>query len=413
MDFNVNYKEGDIYNNRIVTQISVSRQMNPKRKNRLGHYIYWKNIKNNKSGRCNFTMFGRNAPRINVIPGVNDIATVAPWMITWFKDPTIPYTHTVTSKHMVDWICPYCQTEIKNKTISNFYYYGKVVCPNCSDGISYPERFLSNLLTSLDIDFKFHEDFIWSNERIYDFYIPSIDCIIETHGKQHYTNSWSSGVDKMRDTTIQENDIYKYKLAKENGISNYVVLDCQISDAQYIMNNILKSELIKFYDFSNVNWTDIGTKSLTSVFTNAINLLLEGVSGYDILDRCKISSYTLNRYVKRAKKIGMIPVDFKYPVKWNKNQQIRTPEKKKPFATYSLYNSNILISLRKKDVELCRILLSTNNMKEYAKIMGINYDTLKYRIRSLYNKFNVHSKKELIQLYNSDYNFSKIIDSSL
>lgn len=307
MSFNVNYKEGDIYNDRVVTMISVSRQMNPRRKGRFGHYIYWKNLKNNTENRCNFSSFGMNNKRYNNVQvGVNDIATVAPWMVPWFKDKTVPYTHTVQSNHKVDWICPNCGAEIKNRTICNFYNYKKVICPNCSDGISYGERFLSNLLNVFKIKFDTQKSFNWSEGKIYDFYIPEFDMIVETHGKQHYTNTWSAYVDSKSNISIQDNDKYKKRLAIKNNIKNYVVIDCTMSDFDYVKNSIMSSVLVEFLDFSNVYWEEIEKKSLRSVFSNVIDFLNSGGSKSDAAIMFHISEHTVYEYLKRAKKIGLL-----------------------------------------------------------------------------------------------------------
>lgn len=425
MENNVNYKVGDVYNNRIVTRIFVSRQMNPRRVNRFGHYIEWKDLKTEKVGKCNFSMFGRNHPRATPRCGINDVATVAPWMIPWFKDQSFAYTHTVTSKHLVDWLCPYCGSDVPNRTISNCYLYKKVTCPYCSDGVSYPERYIANLLKSINVQFDFQREFSWSDGKFYDFYIPLCNMIIETHGKQHYTNTWSTSVDKNQKMTIQENDTYKRTLAEKHGISCYVVLDCRRSDGEYIRQNILNSELKAYFDLSVVEWSDVATKSLTSVFMQTIDLLRSNVDGSMILNELPISSYTLNRYVKKAKKMGILPSDYKCPVPWNIpsiTKQVKQKERKRRNNTdihrhaYALYEQvfdtmTMKISLTKNDVETACWLIRGINPHDLAIMVKVSYDVVCGRRRYLYKKLKIHSKKELCNLYNNDINFRSIIDT--
>ena len=56
---------------------------------------------------------------------------------------------------------------------------------------------------------------------------------------------------KLQKTLIEEqiNDSFKEKLAKDNGIEKYIVINCKESDLSYIKNNVLNSELSKIFDF--------------------------------------------------------------------------------------------------------------------------------------------------------------------
>lgn len=395
MKFNVNYKEGDVYNDKVVTKISVTRRMNPRRDDRFGHYVYWKNYKKNIENRCNFSSFGLNNHRYNnVVRGVNDIATVAPWMVPWFKDKNVPYTHTVYSKHKVDWICPYCGAYIKNREIANFYIYKKVVCQNCSDGISYGERFLSNLLTSLHIDFEPQQSFGWSDGRFYDFYIPSLNMIIETHGKQHYTNTWSAYIDSKSKISIQDNDVYKKELAIKNGINNYIIIDCMQSSGDYIKNSILSSELVNFFDLFNVNWKEIEINSLKSVFINVVEFLNNGGSRKDAASIFGVSEYTIYRYIKRAGNIGLLNKSVDYFINHNNRACGRK-------TNDWLSNREIMVGC-----------LYVNKYKalDIAKILDIQLSTVKYYIHSIYKKLHLSSKKELVSLYNSDIKLNRIFN---
>ena len=60
--------------------------------------------------------------------------------------------------------------------------------------------------------------------RRYDFYVPSLNAIIEVHGAQHY----EQGFDSIGGRSFEEeraNDILKEKLAIDNGIKHYIVIN--------------------------------------------------------------------------------------------------------------------------------------------------------------------------------------------
>ena len=60
-----------------------------------------------------------------------------------------------------------------------------------AQGGSYPERFMTAVLSCLGIAFFREQIFPWSSDTIsgakrYDFYLPDVKGIIEVHGAQHY-----------------------------------------------------------------------------------------------------------------------------------------------------------------------------------------------------------------------------------
>jgi hypothetical protein len=83
--------------------------------------------------------------------------------------------------------CPICGYQ-KNKSIADLIKSG-FGCQKCGNNISYPERFMASFLNELNILYKKELskcDFEWCDRFKYDFYIPRVNCIIETHGEQHY-----------------------------------------------------------------------------------------------------------------------------------------------------------------------------------------------------------------------------------
>ena len=146
--------------------------------------------------------------------------------------------------------CPHCGNT-KEIVVYHLIKNNSINC-TCRDGISYPEKFMINVLDQLNIEYIFQltkTTLGWCENFRYDFYIPSINTIIETHGGQHYKDcSWS----KVED--VQKNDSIKYELALQNRISNYIVIDCRYSDKEYIKNSVLNSRLSELFDLSEIDW---------------------------------------------------------------------------------------------------------------------------------------------------------------
>lgn len=137
--------------------------------------------------------------------GLNDLWTKNPEMAKLLKNPEDGYKLGEWSRIPTDWICPYCGKEIKDRPPKQVKSNG-LNCNNCSESLSYPEKFFREFLKYMNIDFKSQKIFDWAKNKKYDFYFDGIIC--ETHGLQHYEKSWTS-VWKRDLETEQENDRFK------------------------------------------------------------------------------------------------------------------------------------------------------------------------------------------------------------
>ena len=244
-----------------------------------------------------------------VFKGVNDMWTTNPELAKLLANPDDGYKYTQSSHHHLDWKCPDCGNIIKNREIKSINNRG-LCCPKCSDGISYPEKFMYNLLQQLNVNFVYqlsHITFDWCKghnyDVKYDFYIPSINCIIETHGLQHYDNNngcWDNTTEQQ-----QENDKFKKQLAIENNIKNYIVIDCRYSNIEWIKNSILNSKLLELFDLSNVNWTEINKQSYKSIIKEVCDMWKIGVKNTNILHhKFKLNICCIREYLHRGEKLG-------------------------------------------------------------------------------------------------------------
>jgi hypothetical protein len=195
--------------------------------------------------------------------------------------------------------CPDCgrQKEISPNRLFRTHSLGCI----CSDGVSYPNKFIYAVLNQLNIEYKPESTFEWSDNKRYDIYIPSLSCIIENHGEQHYGNSF-----KMSDgRTLEEeqkNDCYKKELAISNNIKHYVVVDCRRSDIDWIKSNIIDSVLSEIFDLSQINWIQCHEFACSNLVRVVANLWNEGWGVYKIVKETHLSDITVVRYLKQARK---------------------------------------------------------------------------------------------------------------
>lgn len=236
--------------------------------------------------------------------GFNDIHTTNPKMSKSLVNFEDGLKYTQGSNRRVEFKCPDCEHYIGKKSIVNIFSNG-ISCPRCSDGKSYPEKFVSNLLAKLGIEFNNDIGFSWSDSRRYDFYLPDYNMIIEVHGGQHYNGKFKTlrGRDK---NTEEANDKMKKKLAIKNNIKHYFIIDARYSELDWIKKSILESDISRFFDLNSINWQDIHEKSLSSL----VFIICKEYNSTNILTKQLAKKYgldvgTIYSYLKKGKRIGI------------------------------------------------------------------------------------------------------------
>ena len=209
-------------------------------------------------------------------------------------------------------ICPLSEKRYYYKCLKCGKYSDKAVqlnvlvknltsCKFCSDGISIPNKFMTNILNQLNIDFITElssKKFSGKNYFYYDFYLPKYNMIIEVNGLQHYEI-------KHKGRTLEEeqmNDLFKYKCAK-NHVDNYIVIDCRYSELEWMKENIVK-ELNEYFDLSNIDWKLAWEESQNSLCVKTWELWNNGFSISKISNILKLSDATIRKYLKIGTSIG-------------------------------------------------------------------------------------------------------------
>lgn len=236
------------------------------------------------------------------IKGKNDIATTHPYLVKYFVNLEDAYKYKVCSNAYINAKCDKCGN-VKNINVPDLYRYNGISCPKCSDNISYPEKFMFNVLEQLNIKFEYQKSFIWSKRKKYDFYIPSLSSIIETHGLQHYRDCCFGGRTIIEE---QENDNFKEKLAMENGIKHYIVIDCSKSELEFIKESILDNKQFNnIFNLTNIDWLKCHEYSCNSLVKKACDLWNSGIkSTIQIGKIMKLDFNTISKYLKSGNKLN-------------------------------------------------------------------------------------------------------------
>lgn len=241
--------------------------------------------------------------------GSTDMWTTRPDLAKNLKHKSDGYKYTHMSNAKVDWICPNCHCEILQKTIANVNAHG-LYCNQCSDGNSYPNKFLSSFLNYFNINFSTEKSFDWSKNLVddpvckikyYDFYISEQNVVIEANGLQHYKKS----IGKTR--TLEEeqlNDVIKKNLAISNGLK-YFSIDCKISDCDYIFKSLKDSKLLELLGITCTqdDLLEIAKNAEKSYVIECYNQWIKGSSLEELCTYFKKSKNTIKSYIKKGQKI--------------------------------------------------------------------------------------------------------------
>lgn len=247
--------------------------------------------------------------------GVNTIWDTDKWMVNLGVSESDAKKYSRCSNKKIVVKCPDCGRE-KKMMIGNIYNYKSIGC-SCGDGKSYPEKFVFNLLEQLDADFETEYSPEWIGKKRYDFHIKDNDCIIETHGMQHYKQGFV-GIKKITLKQEQKKDKLKKETALANGIKHYIELDCRESNIEWIKNSILSSELNDLFNLSNIDWLKCAKCANSNIIKEVCeywNNKKDGETTGDLANMLNLNRNTIVNYLKKGTKLGWCEYDPKEEMK--------------------------------------------------------------------------------------------------
>ena len=244
------------------------------------------------------------------LKGFNDLWTTHPQIAKMLKNPEDGYKYSFGSNVLLFWKCPDCGEEYHiapNKMCQRLH-----LCPSCDTTGSYSERFVANLLDQFSIVYERERIFDWSENKRYDFYIPQYDCIIETHGKQHYSEY---GFGKLGGRNLYEeqwNDDDKKQYAQKSGhISNYIVIDCRKSSPKWIKKGIIESGLLEVLCILpyTVDWEECLSYAAGNIVKDICKTYERGVNIPNLCDIFHLSKNSVRSKLKQGARVGWCSYD--------------------------------------------------------------------------------------------------------
>lgn len=160
-------------------------------------------------------------------------------LLPFLKNPEDAKKYTRGSQYFIECKCPNCGKE-KELRVYSLVTQG-FVCSYCTTGMRYPERLMLSLFEMNGIEVETQKKYTALGNLRMDFYIPSLDWVVETHGAQHYrpqndTSSWYGAYEK----TVAS-DTRKKEYCVRHGIK-YTEVNCLKSELSYILSSIEEHE---------------------------------------------------------------------------------------------------------------------------------------------------------------------------
>ena len=252
--------------------------------------------------------YSTKASNGEIIIGINNINATHPEIAKLLLDPKDGTNYSYGTNTKLKFKCPQCGGLIESIPNNLFNEANNIRCPHCSDGFSFPEKVVINILQQLNVEYKYQlssSTFSWCENYRYDFYIPILNMIIEVNGLQHYKEKgWSQSL-----TEIQTIDKLKKELALNNGIDKYLYIDAKYSECEYLKISII-NVLSKYFDLNNIDW-DLCFKNAGK---SKLIMVAEAWKKYHdispIVNEFKLSRSTILRYLHKCRKLNYIEKDF-------------------------------------------------------------------------------------------------------
>lgn len=291
INFSVEFKYGDIIGELKIIKYNIKESVVTIYIDKYTDII-GKEIKINHLSRCKL---GRILSK--------PISITHPDLVQYFYNKEDANIYTFGSNKKVQMVCPHCRAT-KYQSPNQLTMQG-FSCSACSDGISYPNKLIFNMLRQLNIPFqneinKATPGFGWIQDRCrYDFYIE--------HGGNKYFIEADGGWHRYQD--VKNRDNTKDVMANEHNIE-VIRIDCNYKATStrhnIIKNNILNSKLSNIFDLSCVDWELCEKYANTNLINVACDYWNNGITSVLQISRLmNMSRNTIASYLKIGANIGI------------------------------------------------------------------------------------------------------------
>lgn len=234
----------------------------------------------------------------------NKIVDKFPEMIQYLANKRDAYKYSYQSNEKVKCKCPFCGKESEQYP-GNIYKRG-FYCECFADGVSLPNKLMSNILTQLNIPYKREVGetvFSWIGEYYYDFYFQigkNQNVLVEMDGRYHEKDD------------CKARDEIKNRLAKENRF-RLIRIDCAYKGdpIQYIKHNILNSELKDILDLKSIDWNQCKEVYKNQPMLKACEMWEDTLCTIsNIAQSLQMDNYTIAKYLKRGVSLGICSYSY-------------------------------------------------------------------------------------------------------
>ena len=256
-----------------------------------------------------------------IVRGYNDLWTTHPDIAKLLQNPEDGYNVSFGSGKKFVFICPECGTPSRPTQLCNVTKHG-FRCHTCGDGISIPNKFMSNILKEiLGYEYECEKVFDWckfsidgvAKKGIYDFYFKynGEEYIVEMdggigHGNKFYYPQINKNYDF--DYFIKV-DNEKDRLATEHGIK-VIRIEATDSSLSYLKEKVLNSYLPQVLNLDKIDFQSIYQKCLKSLMIEAINIFNSKTRDIKkIAKELKVSHPTALSYIKRGTECNLCKYD--------------------------------------------------------------------------------------------------------
>lgn len=357
--------------------------------------------------------------------GINSLWDTNPEIAEMLEDKEEGKIYSYKSTKKTNFICTNCHSLVKNKKIQYVVKHG-LPCQKCSDGISYPMKFVTCMFNQLNVSYETEVVF---NNWIFDFhgrdYKPRYDIvfnkyIVEVDGAIHMKKH-SKSVMPIED--IKYIDFNKDQLASKNGYE-MIRIDCYDSNQDYISNNIQNSKLNNIFDLSKIDWLECHKYAISSKLKEVCDYWnkLEAPSVTQVFTDLKMPRITVQRWLKQGSLIGMCDYNaYEESVKNSRKSETKSRRKVICMNTNIVYDSIKEASKSNNISDSCIIGACSKKIK-YAgknkitgeKLSWMYYDEyLKASKEEIQSKLDniCHSSCKKIICLNTNEVFNSLIDA--
>ena len=248
------------------------------------------------------------------VDSTNSLNSLRPDLTQCLKNKEDGDKVTLKSEVVLELKCPNCGFE-KNQTAKELTRYG-FSCLVCGDNISFPNKFIRNMLKMLNIPFVPEWKDSWTEGKRYDvkFEKDGQNILVEMDGGFHKRETQYKTL-----KTNQETDRLKNELAKKNGYK-LIRINCDISDAKTIFKNIKNSELSDILDLKDFNWKECAIRSSKSILVEICKFynINPNISMKELGKKFDVNPKTALKYLRKGKEIGLCSVLVKEKKRRNK-----------------------------------------------------------------------------------------------